>query len=66
MIKAVIDFVADGRHIKAGDEIGPDTLTADTLLQSLFDKGWIVRVEPLKVESEKAVPVHKTGKKKTN
>jgi hypothetical protein len=66
MIKSVRDFVADGRHIKAGDEIGPDTLSADTLLQNLFDRGWVVNMEPLKVASEKAVPVHKTGKKKTN
>ena len=66
MLKATIDFVADGRHIKAGDEIKPDTLSADTLLQPLIDKGWIVNVEPEKVESKKAVPVHKAGKKKTD
>jgi hypothetical protein len=65
MIKAVKDFVEDGRQIKAGDEIKPDTFTADTLLDTLFLQGWIVEVKPEKNDSESR-PAHKTAKAKVS
>jgi hypothetical protein len=64
MLKAVIDFEADGRQIKAGQEILPDTLSADTLLQPLIDKGCLVYVEAEKTASKKSEPAHKAGKEK--
>lgn len=60
MIKATVDFVADSRQIKAGQEIKQDTLSADTLLQSLFEKGLVVETEP-----KKDNPAPKAGKGKS-